>query len=98
MLRGRGQQYINSIFIPFMLSSFEILLELKSYLMLYETLYLKQDCEIALVGEMLLQKQPQGFHSVCLVTWSKTDIINVLKKVLNHEAKKLLASASFSPL
>lgn len=92
MLRGRGQQYINSIFIPFMLSSFEILLELKSYLMLYETLCLKQDCEIALVGEMLLQKQPQGFHSVCLVTWSKTDIINVLKKkVLNHEA-------SFSPL
>lgn len=83
MLRGRGQQYINSIFIPFipfMLSSFEILLELKSYLMLYETLCLKQDCEIALVGEMLLQKQPQGFHSVCLVTWSKTDIINVLKK------------------
>lgn len=66
--------------------------------MLYETLCLKQDCEIALAGEMLLQKQPQGFHSVCLVTWSKTDIINVLKKVLNHEAKKLLASASFSPL
>lgn len=77
MLRGRGQQYINSIFIPFYAV---IILELKSYLMLYETLCLKQDCEIALVGEMLLQKQPQGFHSVCLVTWSKTDIINVLKK------------------
>lgn len=80
MLRGHGRQYIYSIFIPFMLSSFEILLELKSYFMLYEILCLKQDSEIALVGEMLLQKQPQGFQSVCLVTWSKTDIINVLKK------------------
>lgn len=65
MLRGHGRQYIYSIFIPFMLSSFEILLELKSYFMPYEIL-----CKILklhLLGKCFYKNNHRDFNLSALL-------------------------------